>query len=272
MIEVGPREMTIALGAVVALATTLQIMRRIRNSRYENIQMPNKKNDSVVNEDQEAPEWTDEDHSEFPNGGARVVIRDKNNLEDISNSDNLSYTNDLTVNINSTYDSDLKSEELKVHQKELTKDINSSKKYSANSIVVLHLEAKEKKVFHGEELLNIFLSNGLRYGAKKIFHYYENASGSDAVIFSLANSMQPGTFDLDQMSSLTTSSVSLFLIIEDHEDPMVALNILLDSAKKIAIQLDGELKDDSRSAFTKQTEDHYRQRIIDYCRIQLPGT
>ena len=34
MIEVGPREMIIALGAVVALATTLQIMRRIRNSRY----------------------------------------------------------------------------------------------------------------------------------------------------------------------------------------------------------------------------------------------
>jgi len=105
MIEVGPREMTIALGVVVALATTLQIMRRIRNSRYENIQMPNKKNDSVVNEDQEAAEWADEDHSEFPSGGARVVIRDNNNLGDISNSDNLSYTNDLTVNINSISDS-----------------------------------------------------------------------------------------------------------------------------------------------------------------------
>jgi cell division protein ZipA len=52
---------------------------------------------------------------------------------------------------------------------------------------------------------------------------------------------------------------------------MAALNTLLDSAKKIAIELDGDLKDDSRSAFTKQTEDHYRQRIIDFNRIQIPG-
>ncbi len=83
--------------------------------------------------------------------------------------------------------------------------------------------------------------------------------------------MQPGIFDLDQMSSLTTPSISLFLIIEDHLNPMAALNILLDSAKKIAVELDGDLKDDSRSAFTKQTEDHYRQRIIDFNRIQISG-
>ena len=80
MIEVGPREMIIALGAVVALATTLQIMRRIRSSRYENIQMPNKKNDSISNEDQEVTEWSDGIQSEFPSGGARIVARDDNNF------------------------------------------------------------------------------------------------------------------------------------------------------------------------------------------------
>lgn len=43
MIDIGPREMTMALGAIVALAIMLQIIRRVRNSRYEKIQMPNKK-------------------------------------------------------------------------------------------------------------------------------------------------------------------------------------------------------------------------------------
>ena len=270
MIEVGPREMIIALGAVVALATTLQIMRRIRSSRYENIQMPNKKNDFIANEDQEATEWSDVDRSEFPSGGARIVTRDDNNLEAKSNPDNLINISGSTLNIDSTYHRGLEQEELKVHRKESIKDATSHK-YSADSIVVLHLEARENTVFHGEKLLNIFLTNGLRYGTKKIFHYHESDGGSDAIIFSLANSMQPGIFDLDQMSTLTTPSISLFLAIEDQVDPMAALNTLLDSAKKIAIELDGDLKDDSRSAFTKQTEDHYRQRIIDFNRIQIPG-
>jgi cell division protein ZipA len=272
MIEVGPREMIIALGAVVALATTLQIMRRIRNSRYENIQMPNKKNDSASNEDQEVTEWSDEDRSEFPSGGARIVTRDGNNLETKSNSDNSINISNSTLNIDSTDHSALEQEELKVYQKKSMKDANSGHKYSANSIVVLHLEARENTVFYGEKLLNIFLKNGLRYGTKKIFHYHENAGDSDAIIFSLANSIHPGIFDLDQMSKLTTPSISLFLVIEDHVDPIAAFNILLDSAKKIATELDGDLKDDSRSAFTKQTEDHYRQRIIDFNRIQIPGT
>ena len=270
MIEVGPREMIIALGAVVALATTLQIMRRIRSSRYENIQMPNKKNDSISNEDQEITERSGKDHSEFPSGGARIITRD-DNLEAKSNSDNLINISDSTVNIDSTYHSGLEQKELKVHRKKSTKDESSSHKYSADSIVVLHLEAKENTVFFGEKLLNIFLTNGLRYGTKKIFHYHESDGGSDAIIFSLANSMQPGIFDLDQMPTLTTPSISLFLAIEDQLDPMAALNILLDSAKKIAIELDGDLKNDSRSAFTKQTEDHYRQRIIDFNKIQIPG-
>ena len=201
MIEVGPREMVIALGAVVALATTLQIMRRIRNSRYENIQMPNKKNDFIANEDQEATEWSDVDRSEFPSGGARIVTRDDNNLEAKINPDNSININHSTLNIDSSYHSDLEQKELKAHRKKSINDANSGHNYSANSIVVLHLEAKENKVFHGERLLNI----------------------------------------------------------------------LLNSAKKIATELDGDLKDDSRSAFTKQTEDHYRQRIIDFNRIQIPG-
>lgn len=271
MIEVGPREMIIALGAVVALATTLQIMRRIRRSRYENIQMPNKKNDPISNENQEVSERSYEDHSEFPSGPARIVTRDDKNLEAKSNPDNLINISGSTLNIDSTYHRGLEQEELKVRRKKSIKDASSSHKYSADSIVVLHLEARENTVFHGEKLLNIFLTNGLRYGTKKIFHYHESDGGSDAIIFSLANSMQPGIFDLDQMSTLTTPSISLFLAIEDQVDPMAALNTLLDSAKKIAIELDGDLKDDSRSAFTKQTEDHYRQRIIDFNRIQIPG-
>jgi len=52
---------------------------------------------------------------------------------------------------------------------------------------------------------------------------------------------------------------------------MDRLDSLLDTAKKIATELNGDLKDDSRSAFTRQTEEHYRQRVIDYSRAQKSG-
>ena len=259
MIDIGPREMTMALGAIVALAIMLQIIRRVRNSRYEKIQMPNKKNDSTLNEASEENEWSDQNHSEFPSGGARIVARDELNKDNFNG-------------LNSNIELNLETKEQKINEEILQQNNESNSKYSSNSILVLHVETRGDRVFHGDDLLSAFLSNGLRYGAKKIFHYHENTSDSGKIIFSIANSMKPGIFDLNHMSDLSTTSISLFLLIEDHKTPMHALDIMLDSAKKIAIQINGDLKDDSRSAFTKQTEDHYRQRIIDYTRIQIPGT
>jgi cell division protein ZipA len=59
--------------------------------------------------------------------------------------------------------------------------------------------------------------------------------------------------------------------MEDLKNPMAGLDVLLNSAKNIAIDLNGELKDESRSVFTGQTEEHYRQRIVDYSRTQISG-
>ena len=274
MFEIGPREMIIALGALVALATLLQIFRGLRNSRYQSIQMPNKKTttpDSEQEEERGDLESEDDAQSEFPSGRARVVSRNSGTLDETNeiDSDHLK----LEAKLNRSYQPnlDLRSSEIKKNEKSLPKNINVSKKYLTTSIVVLHVVSKENSVFEGEKLMNIFLEHGLRYGAKKIFHYYDGAAGSGSIIFSIANSINPGTFDLDQMPQLTTPSISLFFAMEDHKNPMDGLNSLLDTAKKIAIELNGDLKDDSRSAFTRQTEEHYRQRVVDYSRAKISG-
>ena len=59
--------------------------------------------------------------------------------------------------------------------------------------------------------------------------------------------------------------------MEDVSDPAATLDSLLTSAKAMAADLGGEVKDESRSAFTRQTEDHYRQRVADFSRAQLSG-
>jgi len=139
------------------------------------------------------------------------------------------------------------------------------------SVVVLHLMAREGEYFQGDQLLSALLNQGLRYGSMKIFHRHIGEEGSGPVMYSVANSINPGTFDLNGMDQLATPGISLFFAMEDVDDPAATLDNLLASAKQIAIDLNGELKDESRGALTRQTEDHYRQRITDFSRAQLSG-
>ncbi len=64
--EFGAREMMIALGALVVLAIMLDVVRRVRNSRYEKIHMPRRKQ-PIFDENDDLDEYG----SELPSGGAK---------------------------------------------------------------------------------------------------------------------------------------------------------------------------------------------------------
>ena len=127
MFEIGPREMIIALGALVTLATLLQIFRGLRNSRYQSIQMPNKKTttpDSELEGERGDLESEDDAQSEFSSGRARIVSRNSGTLDETNeiDSDHLK----LEAKLNRSYQPnlDLRSSEIKkmrkVYQKILT--------------------------------------------------------------------------------------------------------------------------------------------------------
>lgn len=309
--EFGAREMMIALGALVALAILLDVIRRIRNARYEKIHMPRRK--QPIFDDDDLPE---DYGSELPSGGARVVgYRDDSDVEQLSrevreraeaNKPKLTVPKrepkqsslnlgDETVEPKQAQPN-AEEQQAKVVEdepvaevreapaiekskpaapaKEQKKPVSSAPKESRPpvvSVVVLHMMAPPEEPFPGEDLLDSLLGAGLRYGSMKIFHRHAGDDGSGPVIFSVANSVNPGTFDLDNMENFSTPGVSLFFAMEDVDDPMKAFTLLLDAAKKMSAELGGVLKDESRSVLTKQTEDHYRQRITDYCRSQLSG-
>ena len=288
--EFGAREMMIALGALVALAIMLDVIRRIRNSRYEKIHMPRRK--QPIFDDEEIDVFG----SELPSGGARVVsYRDEADTEELGKTVKARAEANkprLSVPVNAPEQSSLnlgeapvmgrgsqteESDQLSISKtapKTVPKDTKIPKKSEqvpVASVVVLHLMAKEGEFFQGEQLLDALLRQGLRYGSMRIFHRHEEEDGAGPVIYSVANSVNPGTFDLNNMAQLTTPGISLFFAMEDVADPAVGLDILLTSAKEIAIEVEGELKDESRSAFTRQTEDHYRQRVADFSRTQFSG-
>ena len=55
---------------------------------------------------------------------------------------------------------------------------------------------------------------------------------------------------------------STLILPYELEEPVDALDLMLETAEKLAQQLQLTVKDESRSSMTKQTIDHYRQKAL----------
>lgn len=138
-----------------------------------------------------------------------------------------------------------------------------------DEVLIINVMAHKGEMLNGADLLDILLKCGLRYGDMDIFHRYTDMKGEGSLVFSLANMVKPGTFDLDAMDEFETPGVSLFMTLPLKSDSIQSFELMVDTAKAIADTLGGELKDEQRSVMTKQTIEHCRQRILDFERRRL---
>lgn len=136
-------------------------------------------------------------------------------------------------------------------------------------VLIINVMAFKGEMFNGGELLDIVLKCGMRYGSMDIFHRYSDSKGDGTLLFSMANMVKPGVFDLDAMDDFETPGISLFMTLPLNADSMQTFDLMLNTAQAIAETLDGELKDEQRSVMTRQTVEHCRQRIRDYERKRL---
>jgi cell division protein ZipA len=115
--------------------------------------------------------------------------------------------------------------------------------------------------FDGQTLLESIVELGLVFGEMSIFHRLDE-DGHTA--FSLANSVEPGTFDLAKMDNLQIAGVVLFMRVHEVHDPIEVYDNMMDVAQKLCDEFGGKLQDESRSAMTSQTIEHCRQGIRDF--------
>ncbi|WP_282281527.1 cell division protein ZipA [Pseudomonas sp. PS02302] len=138
-----------------------------------------------------------------------------------------------------------------------------------DEVLVINVISRDEKGFSGPALLQSILESGLRFGDMDIFHRHESMSGNGEVLFSMANAVRPGTFDLDAIDDFHTPAVSFFLGLPGPRHPKQAFDLMVAAARKLSSELNGELKDEQRSVMTAQTIEHYRQRIVDFERKSL---
>ncbi|TVT84857.1 cell division protein ZipA [Pseudomonas sp. H3(2019)] len=139
----------------------------------------------------------------------------------------------------------------------------------AEEVLVISVICRDPGGFKGPALLQNILESGLRFGEMDIFHRHESMAGNGEVLFSMANAVKPGVFDLDDIDLFSTPAVSFFLGLPGPRHPKQAFDVMVAAARKLSQELNGELKDDQRSVLTAQTIEHYRQRIVEFERRAL---
>jgi len=136
-------------------------------------------------------------------------------------------------------------------------------------VIVINILAPEEQKFSGMELLQLILNCGMRYGEMDIFHRHEDGFDRGRVQFSMANAIEPGTFDLETMGENDCPGVSFFMGLPGPKNSMKAFDFMLETAQTLVRNLGGELRDERRTPMSEQTIAHCRQRIRDFERRRL---
>ena len=289
-------ESTIAILIIFGLVVALVVnTRRKRRDDY-------KMNARVVRDDAPVPDPHDRSSRELPNGGARVVGRqeptfgeffseqkldevqiDSSKLDpdladhmDVEGSDDRGLaegafdvaelaqtqveqdseapidrgTMDWLDEIESVPTSQTQSARLPRHE--------DTKVYSLNVI------SRADQGFAGNDILRVLLGCGLRFGDMDFFHLSEAQGGTPTIQFSVANMMQPGVFDLENMDELSTQGLMFFLMLPGAHDMARAFDLMLETAHTVAHSLGGDVYDETRSVMTKQYVESLRQSIREY--------
>lgn len=158
--------------------------------------------------------------------------------------------------------------ELKRDQMEMDFDqATSGKKVKIEQeVLALSVVVSDNQMITGAALLPTLLTLGLKFGEMNIFHRHQDNAGNGKITFSVANMMNPGTFDLDNMETFVTKGITLFMTLPNAGEPAKVFKQMLSAAKQIAVEVEGQVLDGQRSMMTKQTEQHYMSKIREFDR------
>jgi len=291
------RDWMVIVGVLLIFAVLVDAWRRVRSERRAPVKLDLAKPYDSENSRDDSIDWL----KELPNGGARVVERrdlvaaaTKSRDEAYEAADAAAALNnevesapdesredpedevELVTGMSSAEESEnldwldempadqkgAREKPAEVEPGRLPRDIDPE-------VFMLNVVSRDPGGFSGEDILHILLACDLRFGDMNFFHRHEFEAGRGAIQFSVANMMQPGVFDIDNMAQFNTPGLVFFLTLPGPEDMMKAFDYMLETAQAVARNLSGDVLDETRSVVTKQTLEHCRQQIRDLERRML---
>jgi len=124
--------------------------------------------------------------------------------------------------------------------------------FPVDRIVTLFVVAPEGETFGGGDIVVAAEKAGLRFGAMHIFHRLVDGRPEAGPIFSMANMVKPGYFDMPRIAELETPGVTFFATLPGPVSALDAWEAMLPAAQRIAELLGGALLDEDRNTLGRQ--------------------
>jgi cell division protein ZipA len=137
-----------------------------------------------------------------------------------------------------------------------------------DKVVTLFLAARAGQMLHGPDLVVAAEKAGLVFGHMSIFHRLVDNHPEQGPVFSVANLVKPGSFDMSQIQDLRTPGISFFMALTGPLSALDAWEAMLPTAQRMAELLDGVLLDEERNALGRQRIAHIRDDLRNYDRKQ----
>lgn len=138
-------------------------------------------------------------------------------------------------------------------------------------IVTLFISAREGEMIAGSDLVVAAEKAGLEFGDRGIFHRMLAGKLDAGPIFSMANMLKPGNFDMAHIESLDTQGLTMFMALPGPLPALDAWDAMLPTAQRLAELLDANLLDEKHGALGRQGIAHIRDGLRAWDRQQESG-
>lgn len=128
-------------------------------------------------------------------------------------------------------------------------------------LIVLYVVAPRGERLVGARIAESFARHGLEHGSLDIYHAGDSEGRT---VFSVANVVEPGTFDPATMDTLSTPGLALFMRLPGPQAGETAFDRMVRTARALADELGAQVLDGDHSTLTRQTEQHLRDDLRDF--------
>ncbi len=139
----------------------------------------------------------------------------------------------------------------------------TSDRTKADKIITLRFMGRGEAELASQTVDLALRGAGLTHGKYGIFHSVAD-DNSGLPRFSVASLTEPGSFELTDLEGKAIAGMSFFMVLPGPDDPVLCFDEMVQTARTLSTELDGELFDERGSSWSIQRERYIREEIIAY--------
>ncbi|GAB1407618.1 cell division protein ZipA [Thermomonas brevis] len=136
-------------------------------------------------------------------------------------------------------------------------------------IVSLYVAAKAGSLLRGPDIVVAAEKAGLTFGHMDVYHRLVDGKPELGPIFSVANIIKPGSFEMARIAEIETPAIAFFLTLPAPVPALDAWETMEPAAQRMADLLDGVVLDEERNALGRQRVQHIRDELRAYDRQRV---